>query len=207
MSLSTREAADQAVAAVHLHAVFPGLSLSALCNMLAMTKTLDCLCQGAHQQTTPLPSLLQASEPIEDPPAAAVAPAISAMSYLPTATPPPLMVTIGKLTAERLHDVDQESVQLPCDMVPSAHYVVDALGRSGTKSHNYVLSQWGHVSIGGKGEHTSTKRLEGCCLLLCFPMGRPCCTGINCSCNAVGLKPKGLYSIGLPATSKHPYIS
>ena len=121
--------------------------------------------QGAHQQSTPLPRLPQASDPTAVPPlTTAVAPATSVSSSLPApplATPPSPMITIGKLTAERLHDVDQESTQLPCDMVPSAHYVVDALGRRGTKSHNHVLSQWGHVSTGGKGEHISLKRIEG----------------------------------------------
>ena len=115
--------------------------------------------QGCHEQNTPLPRLPQASEPISTaPPATAVAPGTSITSTLaasPMAPPPPPMITIGKLAAERLHDVDQESVQLPCDMVPSAHFVVDALGRRGTKSHNHVLSQWGHVSAGGKGEHVS----------------------------------------------------
>lgn len=63
-------------------------------------------------------------------------------------------MTIGKLTAERLHAWDDESTQLLCDMVPSAHYVVDALGRRGVKSHNCVLSQWGHVSIDGQGDRS-----------------------------------------------------
>ena len=120
--------------------------------------------QGAHQQSIPPPRLPQASEPISAAlPATAVDPGTSnpgtsnpgTLAAPPKMLPPPPMITIGKLAAERLHDVDQESVQLPCDMVPSAHFVVDALGRRGTKSHNHVLSQWGHVSAGGKGEHMS----------------------------------------------------
>lgn len=48
-------------------------------------------------------------------------------------------------------------------MVPSAHYMVDALGRGGNKSHNLILSQWGQVSTGGQGEHISL--MDGYCVL------------------------------------------
>ena len=162
MSHSIREPADQAVAADICNLsclVSPSLpyTKSALHKMLVMMKILNFLCQGAHQQSVPPPRLPQASEPISaGPPATAVAPGTSnpgTLAASPKATPPPPMIIVGKLTAERLHDVDQESVQLPCDMLPSAHYVVDALGRRGHKSHNHVLSLWGHVSAGGNGEH------------------------------------------------------
>lgn len=162
--------------------------------------------RDAHQQSTPVPRRPQALAPTAVLPlTAAVAPAIPVISTLPAspmATLPSRMVTIGKLTAERLCDVDRESVQLPCDMVPSAYYVVDALGRRGTKSHNHVLSQWGHVSTGGKGEHISLKRVEGRSALLCFSMGMTCCAAINCSHIAFVLKLEGLDSFDLPATRK-----
>lgn len=64
------------------------------------------------------------------------------------------MITIGHLTAEGLQGMDRESVQTPLDMVPSAHFVVDALRKRGSKSHNLVLSQWGHISAGKTGKHT-----------------------------------------------------
>lgn len=62
--------------------------------------------------------------------------------------------TIGQLIATRLCEADSESVQASCDLVPLAHYVVDALGRRGSKSRNHVLSQWGQVSAGKPGELT-----------------------------------------------------
>ena len=72
----------------------------------------------------------------------------------PEPQPPAVFMNIGRLTATRLCEADSESVQAPCDMMPLAHYVVDALGRRGCKSHNRVMSQWGQISAGNGGHFT-----------------------------------------------------